>query len=215
MATIADIPFQGFHMSTVVKLSSLSKDMRSFTSEEISSRNRPGEICSFIMGLCTREEKKAIITTKLTTNDKWDMFGHLTCRHNIVFPSFDPIVLATTEIRELNGVYLTVTKQWSVANMSSTCQFTNMAPNCKEFYEQLSEEWHCTYGFDYDEPVDDESVSYGWVAGGVYFNVLNYSNRTCERTQTFDMGTTKQAPPFFVFDQDESVLDSVLLYLLS
>lgn len=215
MTTVADIPFHGFHMSTLVKLSLLDKRMLYFTAAEIGTRNRPGEISSFIKALSTEDEKKAIIGEKLTINDKWLLLGYLTSRCNIAFPSFEPLNFISTEIRERLGVRRTLMKEWSVPDMSKICHFSQMAPTCKELYEQITQEWQCAYGLDYWQPFEDESVSYGWAAGGVYFNVLNYYHSTCQRTQVCEIGTNKEAPSFFLFDQDIAVLDSILLYLLS
>lgn len=213
MATISDIPLHTFNMSALVKLGSISKGMHSVASGEIDTRYKIAEMCSYIKGLTTQHKVEKI--AQLDESDKWLMFGHLSGRCNLVFPSFDPLALATTEIRAMNGVTRTIIKEWSEEDMSRTCQFTHMAPTCKEFYELLSDEWQCRYGFDYNEPAQGESVSYGWIVGGVYFNVLNYFHSTCQRTQSFEMGTTKQSPAFFLFDQDKAVLDSVLFYLLS
>lgn len=213
MATVTDIPFNNFHMSTLVKLGSLSKQMFFLTSDDMITRNRPEEICSYIRQLATFEQKREVVTSKLTNRDKWDLCTHLSGR-NVVFPSFDMLTFVSHDIRERNGERRTLIKEWEVPDMSKACHFTHMATTCKEFYEELNDEWDCTYGFDYDDPAENESLYYGWAVSRVYFNVLNVSHRTCKRTQMFDMGTNKQAPSFFLFDQEDRILDSVLLYLL-
>lgn len=211
--TVSDVPLHAFTMHTLVKLSSMSKGMCVVAKREIKSRNRAEEISSHIRGFTTYELKKQVVA-KLSTNDKWDMFRYLS-HGNVVFPSFDMVALMSSEIRELNGARKTVIKEWTIGNMSQECTFTQTALTCDEFFQLLSDEWDSNYGFDYDDPIDGENVSYGWAAAGVYFNVLNYFHGTCQRTQMFEVGTTKQPPSFFLFDQDESVLDSVLLYLLA
>ena len=186
--------------------------------DEMGAPSRPAVLCTVIRQLPTYEQKHEAIVSGLCANDKWEMLSHLS-EGRTVFPSFDLMTFKSTEIRESangRGVRQTLSKEWSTENMSKMLQFTHTAFTCEEFYEQLEHEWSCAYGCDYTGPVNDqESVSYGWAVAGVYFNVLDCHRRTCRRTQMFEVGTNKEAPAFIEYEQDSSVLDYVLLYLLS
>lgn len=215
MTTLFNIPLHGFRFETLVQLSILNKEMHSFATEEMSTRNKTEELCSYAKALPSTEHKQRFVETRLSVDEKWLMIEML-AGSNRVFPCFEPINFASTEIREQGGSRTTIMKEWSVDNMSRLCGEVYMAKSAHELLSKMFEELDKVYGYDVSKPLaDDENVAYGWAGAGGYFYVLDFTTRSCQHTNVLEIGTSKYTPMFFLFESRQVVLDKILVFLLT